>query len=95
MSIESFNSNDFELTLKAISATENLYEANEYSAYIAYEKQNKILAVAEMGDGGHNRHGPKSGGGLRCPFRGEMEPRLIRCGLGQYLLLYQVASSSI
>ena len=31
---------------------------------------NKSSAVAEMGDRGHNRHGPKIGGGLLCPFRG-------------------------
>jgi len=30
---------------------------------------NKSSAVAEMGDRGHNRHGPKRGG-LLCPFRG-------------------------
>jgi len=47
-----------------------------------------------MGDRGHNRHGPKRGG-LLCPFRGELRPRLIQCGLGRGLLPYQVASSSI
>jgi len=30
-----------------------------------------------------------------CPFRGELGPRLIQCGLGRGLLPYQVASSSI
>ena len=30
----------------------------------------KSSAVPEMGDRGHNRHGPKRGG-LLCPFRGE------------------------
>ena len=30
---------------------------------------NKSSAVAEMGDRGHKRHGPKRGG-LLCPFRG-------------------------
>jgi len=54
----------------------------------------KISAVAEMGDRGRNKHGPKRGGVL-CPFRGELEPRLIQCGLGRGLLPYQVASSSI
>jgi len=29
---------------------------------------NKSTAVAETGDGGHNRHGPKRGGGCRVPF---------------------------
>ena len=39
----------------------------------------------------------KDGGGLLCPFRGgwELGPRLTQCGLGQGLLPYQVASSSI
>ena len=32
--------------------------------------KNKSSAVAEMGDRGHNSHGPKRGG-LVCPFRGE------------------------
>jgi len=35
----------------------------------------KSSAVAEMGDRGHNRHGPKRGG-LLCSFRGELGPRL-------------------
>ena len=47
-----------------------------------------------MGDRGHNRHGPKRWGML-CPFRGELEPHLVQCGLGRGLLSYQVASSSI
>jgi len=47
-----------------------------------------------MGDRGHNRHGPKRWG-LLCPFRAELGPRLIQCGLGRVLLPYQVASSSI
>ena len=34
-------------------------------------------------------------GELLCPFRGELRPSLIQCGLGRGLLLYQVASSSI
>ena len=34
-------------------------------------------------------------GGLLCPFRAEMGPRLKHCGLGRGLLPYQVASSSI
>jgi len=53
----------------------------------------KSSAVAEMGDRGHNRHGPKRG--VLCPFRGPLGSRLIQCGLRQGLLLYQVASSSI
>jgi len=34
-------------------------------------------------------------GGLLCPFRAELGPRLIQCGLGRGLLPYQVASSSM
>jgi len=56
--------------------------------------QKKSSAVAEMGDRGHNRHGPKRWG-LLCPFRAELGPRLIQCGLGRGLLPHQVASSSI
>ena len=50
---------------------------------ITYGNHNKV--VTEMGDRGHNRHGPKMGGGkeLLCPFRGELGPRLIKCGLGR------------
>jgi len=33
---------------------------------------NKSSAVAEYGDRGHNRHGRKEGGGLLCPFRGQL-----------------------
>ena len=54
----------------------------------------KSSPVAEMGDRGHNRHGPKDGA-LLCPFRAELGPRLIQCGLGRGLLPCQVASSSI
>jgi len=41
-----------------------------------------------MGDRGHNRHGPKEGGALLCPFRGVMGLRLTQCGLGRGLLPY-------
>jgi len=58
------------------------------------DKKNQSSAVAEMGDRGHNRHGPKSGG-LLCPFRGLLRTRLIQSGLGRSLLPCQVASSSI
>jgi len=45
---------------------------------------NKSSAAAEMGDRGHNKHGPKRG---KCcaPFAGtggELGPRLTQCGLG-------------
>jgi len=36
------------------------------------ELHNKSSAVAEMGDRGHNRYGPKRGG--VCPFRGSWDP---------------------
>ena len=60
-------------------------------------KDNKTLAVAEMGDRGHNRidMGRKEGGGCCAPFAGELGPHLTQCGLGRGLLPYQVASSSI
>jgi len=54
---------------------------------------NKSSAVAEMGDRGHNRHAPKRWVAA-VPFRAELGPRLIQCGLGRGLLPYQVASSS-
>ena len=53
--------------------------------------QDKSLAVAEMGDRGHNRHGPKRGGAA-VPFRGSWDPRLVQCGLGRGLLSYQAES---
>ena len=56
--------------------------------------KNKSSTVAEMGDRGHNRHGPKRGRVL-CPFRGALGTRLIQYGLCGGLLPYQVASSSI
>jgi len=61
-----------------------------FASYIT----NKSSAVADMGDRGQNRHGPKRGGVL-CPFRGALGIRLIQCGLREGLLPYQVASSSI
>ena len=35
---------------------------------------NKSSAIAEMGDRGHNRHGPKRGGGCCAPFAERWEP---------------------
>ena len=35
---------------------------------------NKSSAVAEMGDRGQNRHGPKRGGGCCAPFAGRWDP---------------------
>jgi len=50
-----------------------------------------------MGDHGYNRHGPKRRGWSTVPLLrgGELGPRLTQCGLGQGLLPYQVAFSSI
>ena len=54
---------------------------------------NKSSAVADMGDRGHNRHGPKrGGGGAVVPLSRELGLRLVQCGLGRGLLPYQVAS---
>jgi len=56
----------------------------------------KSSAVAEMGDRGHNRHGPTRGGAAVPLSRGSWVPvSLIHCGRGRDLLPYQVASSSI
>jgi len=53
---------------------------------------NNSSAVAEMGDHGHNRHGPKRGG-LLCPFQGRgLGPRLTQRGMRQGIPSYQVAS---
>jgi len=57
-------------------------------------KVNKSSVVAEMDDRGHNRHRPKRGG-LLCPFRRELGPHLVPCGLGRGVLPYQVVSLSI
>jgi len=59
------------------------------------ESYNKSSPVAEMGDRDHNKYWPKRGGGCCAPLAGELGPRLTQCGLGQGLLPYQVASSSI
>ena len=56
---------------------------------------NKSSAVAEMGDRGQNRHGPKRGGRGAVPISRELGLRLVQCGLGRGLLPYQAASSSI
>jgi len=45
-----------------------------------------ISAVAEMGDRGHNRHGPKRGGAAVSLSQGELGPRLTQCGLDRGLL---------
>jgi len=40
----------------------------------AWHLYNKSSAVAEMGDRGHNRHGPTRGGGCCAPFAERWEP---------------------
>jgi len=62
-----------------------------------YIDKNKTSAIAEMGDRGHNRHGPKRWGATVPISRGggELGLRLTECGLGRGLLTYQVASSYI
>ena len=52
---------------------------------------NKSSAVAELGDRGHNKHGPKRQGAAVPISRGKLGPRLIQCGLSRGLLPYQVA----
>jgi len=48
---------------------------------------NKSSSVAEMGDRGHNRHGPKRGGGAAVPLSwGELGPHLAQCGWAQTYL---------
>jgi len=43
----------------------------------------QFIRAQQMGECRHNRHGPKRGGAAAvCPFRGELGPRLIQCGLG-------------
>jgi len=48
-----------------------------------------IVTRAQMGDRGHNRHGPKTGGCAR--FRGELRCHLTQRRLGRGLPPYQVA----
>jgi len=54
----------------------------------------KSSSVAEMGDCGYNRHGPKRGEGCCAPFAGAGTPSSTMC-LDRSLLPYQAASSSI
>ena len=56
---------------------------------------NKSSAVAEMGDRGHNRHGPKEGGGVVPLSRSAGNPSNIYNVACAGVLPYQVASSSI
>jgi len=68
-----------------------------YTNYInTNDSSYKSSIVAEMGDRGHNRHGPKREVGAVVPLsRGELVPRLTQYGLGRGLLPHQMAPSSI
>jgi len=52
----------------------------------------KSSAVAEMGDRGHNRHGPKRVGGAVPRSQGELSPHVTQSRLGRGLTPNQVAS---
>ena len=73
----------------------NVKMVNGNELHYFSRNENKSSAVAEMGDRCHNRHGPKRGGGVLCPFRGALGTGLIQYRLRRCLLPYQVASSSI
>jgi len=97
---EVFSSDPLEFWHKQASFTGIIYRAfvsikclTEDSVNLG-DIPNKSSAVAEIGDRGHNRHGPKREGVL-CPFRGALGTRPIQCGLRRYLLPYQVVTSSI
>jgi len=70
--------------LSVISAEIFYTSAKVYSCDELTNFDNKNLAVAEMDDRGHNRHGPQRGR-LLCPFHGE----LIQCSLGRGYLPMQ------
>ena len=57
-------------------------------------KINKSSAVAEMGDRGHDRHGPKRGGAVPL-LRSAGNPSNTMWSARRSILPYQVASSSI
>jgi len=59
------------------------------------QRDNKSSAVAEMGDLGHNRHGPKGGGGAVPLSRSAGNPSNTMWSARRSILSYQVASSSI
>jgi len=50
------------------------------SAGFCKTSDNKSSAVAEMGDHGHKRHGPKRGEGAVVPLSRELGPHLVQCG---------------
>ena len=60
--------------------------------FVHVEHNDKSSAVADMGDRGHDRHGPKRGGAAVPLLRGELGPHLAQCGLGGDLPTCQVAS---
>jgi len=56
-----------------LSLTATIQHHGEYSTVCQFDFVNKSSAVAEMGDRGHNRHGPKRGG-CCAPFAERWEP---------------------
>ena len=82
--------NDSVLHIESSSAADTLDMRNRPTQI----NVNKSSAVAEMGDRGHNRHGPKNGAVVPLS-QGELRPRLTQYGVGRGLLPYQVVSSSI
>jgi len=61
----------------------------------AATKDKKSSAVAEMGDRGHNRHGPQRGAGCCAPFAGAGTPSSTMWPGPHCPPLYQAAYSSI
>jgi len=55
----------------------------------------KSSAIAKMGDRGHNRHGPKRGGGAVPLSRSAGNPSNTMWSSRRSILLYQVATSFI
>jgi len=58
------------------------------------EQETSSTGIAEVGDRGHNRHGPKKRGAAMQLSR-ELGPRLVHYGPSSGLLPYQAAFSSI
>ena len=82
-------------TLPLVNIAYQLHERNSRQPIcLPWAVQNKSSAVAEMGDSGHNRHGPK-GGGVLCPFRGALGTHLIQCGLRGGLYLASSSTAAV
>jgi len=69
----------------------HLTSIRRITKFIIYKSS---AVVADMGDHGHNRHGPKRGGVAMSLSRSAGNPS-IQCGLRRCLLPYQVVSLSI